>query len=178
MKYVIGDIHGQYHELLDLIKLTIPNATEYVFLGDYIDRGKYSKEVVDYLIDLSKIIKCTFLMGNHEHMWGGYIKKEFYDKLVYYHKIGNAYICVHAGINPEYKDIDISLHDKEDLVWIRWDFIKSKFFYQGRRIIFGHTSFGEPYIDKYKIGINTGMKTLTAFCVEGKYFVNNRGEEK
>lgn len=225
MKYVIGDIHGQPYKLKNLINLTKSDVTEYIFLGDYIDRGKYSKEVIDFLINLSKKVKCVFLIGNHEDMWFKYLKgdkswldmillyggvetvksyidkgltymdaktiviqakkmenafkihKKFFEKLLYYYELDD-YICVHAGIDPVCKDIVLLAHNMEDLLWIREDFINSKFLYKGKKIIFGHTSFKEPYIDKYKIGIDTTMKTITAFCVEGKYFINNKGEKK
>ena len=223
MKYIIGDIHGQYYKLKNLINLIKQDATEYIFLGDYIDRGEYSKEVIDYLINLSKKVKCVFLMGNHEDMWFKYLKgdksyldflltyggietvksyidkgltymeaktiviqakkmenafrihKKFFEKLIYYYELKD-YICVHAGINPEYKNVDLRLHNKEDLLWVREDFINSKFLYKGKKIIFGHCSFKEPYIDKYKIGIDTTMDSITAFCVEEEFFVNDKGK--
>lgn len=40
----------------------------HVFLGDYIDRGAYSRETVDLLIDRSKRFPSVFLKGNHEQM--------------------------------------------------------------------------------------------------------------
>lgn len=66
----VGDIHGclySLHELLE--KLELRETDQLVFLGDYIDRGKYSKEVVDYLIELRDWYSCFFLMGNHELMF-------------------------------------------------------------------------------------------------------------
>ena len=50
----IGDIHGEIEKLNNLIKkLKIKSDDTIVFLGDYIDRGLYSKQVVDKLIELS-----------------------------------------------------------------------------------------------------------------------------
>lgn len=72
--YVVGDIHGRadlLSELLDLIKSdthgNVPQ-TRLVFLGDYIDRGLYSREVVDTLLHLTETEKHRpiFLSGNHE----------------------------------------------------------------------------------------------------------------
>ncbi len=65
--YAIGDIHGCYKQLVRLIEL-IPKSKKdtFVFLGDYVDKGKKSKDVIDYLIDLSKKYTCVFLRGNHE----------------------------------------------------------------------------------------------------------------
>ena len=82
----IGDIHGEITKLNNLIeKLTLQNNDKLIFLGDYIDRGQGSKQVVDKLIELSKSYECEFLMGNHEfallEMFKGssYFKNFFFD---------------------------------------------------------------------------------------------------
>ena len=66
---VVGDIHGQFYDLMHMIeKVGEPTQTNYVFLGDYVDRGIYSVECMILLFAL----KCShpqniFLMrGNHE----------------------------------------------------------------------------------------------------------------
>lgn len=41
---------------------------KFIFIGDYIDRGPSSKQVVDYLIDFRQKVDCVFLRGNHEQM--------------------------------------------------------------------------------------------------------------
>ena len=49
--YAFGDIHGEFNKLHALIKrLYIKDNDILVFLGDYIDRGKMSFEVIEYLI--------------------------------------------------------------------------------------------------------------------------------
>lgn len=68
---VIGDIHGQINcldSLLSKIDQNFP-ASRLVFVGDYIDRGDHSAEVLTRLFELSKSKSETvFLMGNHEEM--------------------------------------------------------------------------------------------------------------
>ena len=66
----IGDVHGCYEQLialLDAIKLDREND-ELIFVGDYIDRGPASYEVVMLLKELKETMgdRCTLLRGNHE----------------------------------------------------------------------------------------------------------------
>lgn len=73
--YAIGDIHGRCDLLIKLLDqidadaTTVPDDTEItiVFLGDYIDRGLQSRQVIDLLLsDRLKNYQTVFLMGNHE----------------------------------------------------------------------------------------------------------------
>ena len=74
--FAIGDIHGCYDQLLALLK-KIPvdfKQDTLVFMGDYIDRGPKSVEVVDFLIKLKRRLPDTiFLKGNHEDMLQKYL---------------------------------------------------------------------------------------------------------
>jgi serine/threonine protein phosphatase 1 len=74
--FAIGDIHGSFDQLQNLMdKIPIDFATDtLVFIGDYIDRGPGSVEVVDYLLDLKKRVPgIIFLKGNHEDMLEKYL---------------------------------------------------------------------------------------------------------
>ena len=74
--FAIGDIHGSFDRLQDLMqKIPIDFANDtLVFIGDYIDRGPASVEVVDYLLDLKKRVPgIIFLKGNHEDMLEKYL---------------------------------------------------------------------------------------------------------
>lgn len=71
--YAVGDVHGRADLLTELF-MRIDNdlrtrphahATE-IFLGDYIDRGPHSREVIDLLIDRQRRHQTMFLKGNHE----------------------------------------------------------------------------------------------------------------
>ncbi len=74
----IGDIHGIIEPVNKLLeKIDIQNDDLIIFLGDYIDRGPYSKEVMDRMIELSVLYKnIIFLRGNHEDMFLGSIGYE------------------------------------------------------------------------------------------------------
>ncbi len=69
--FAIGDIHGCYESLCELIehKIEIKKSDRLVFLGDYIDRGNQSRKVIDYIIELQKKdFDIITLIGNHESM--------------------------------------------------------------------------------------------------------------
>jgi calcineurin-like phosphoesterase family protein len=64
----IGDIHGSLPELEEVVEYAISRTRRLVFLGDYVNRGHNSRQVVDYLIRLDGLdgTDCTFLCGNHD----------------------------------------------------------------------------------------------------------------
>jgi len=81
--FAIGDIHGAFFKLEALIgRLFIKKDDLIIFVGDYIDRGKYSFEVIEFLIDLNKKHNCVFLKGNHEDMFMDYLMGIYEDVFV------------------------------------------------------------------------------------------------
>ena len=65
----IGDIHGCHVALITLLELVEPKPPDrIIFLGDYIDRGPASRQVVESLLKLGRQHAAVFLRGNHEVM--------------------------------------------------------------------------------------------------------------
>lgn len=65
--WIIGDIHGMYDPLAALVShLDNERLAKFVFVGDYIDHGPSSKEVLDLVMGLGD--RAIPLMGNHEHL--------------------------------------------------------------------------------------------------------------
>lgn len=75
--FVIGDIHGCADEVGYLLDAIAPSGEDtVVFLGDYVDRGPASKDVIDRVLRLGREWpRCVFLKGNHEDMFLGFLGK-------------------------------------------------------------------------------------------------------
>lgn len=119
---VCGDIHGQFYDLLKLFETAgIPPDANYLFLGDYIDRGKFSLETICLLMCFKiKYPENFFLLrGNHEcasinKIYGFYddckrrysVKlwktfTDFFNCLPIVACIDDKILCMHGGISPE-----------------------------------------------------------------------------
>ena len=67
--FAIGDIHGCHTALAALDRAVGFRADDVIVtLGDYVDRGPHSKQVIEHLLDLSRRARLIPLLGNHEVM--------------------------------------------------------------------------------------------------------------
>jgi serine/threonine protein phosphatase 1 len=117
--FAIGDIHGCYDPLVLLLgRIPIDwSQDRLVFMGDYIDRGPQSFEVVQHLIELQERRADTvFLKGNHEQMLADYLSGR--DRLTYLYNGGqqtlDSYLR-HASAPGRYPIPDAHLRFFESL---------------------------------------------------------------
>jgi serine/threonine protein phosphatase 1 len=98
---IIGDIHGCLKSLQKLLKLVEKEADTFVFLGDYIDRGSESKEVIEYILKFKKTHREVItLLGNHEIMLINYLRG--YDDGTFM-RAGGKETLISYGIKPKTK---------------------------------------------------------------------------
>lgn len=105
---------------------------------------------------------------------------EIFDHLKGYHETEKYLIC-HSGIPSKMFNSDYTNKiNLDSFLFNRYDFIKEKrFFKKKKKIIFGHTAFFSPYVDNFKIGIDTGAcylkdQPLTSFCLEKQIFIDSK----
>jgi len=124
---LVGDIHGQFHDLLRLFGYGgFPPESNYLFLGDYVDRGHQSLEVIVLLLAYKIKYPENFFMlrGNHEcaaitRIYGFYdeckrrynIKMwktfcEVFNKLPFVAIIDDKIFCVHGGLSPDLQSME------------------------------------------------------------------------
>jgi diadenosine tetraphosphatase ApaH/serine/threonine PP2A family protein phosphatase len=145
---VVGDIHGNFHNLLGIFaRVGDPFANRFLFLGDYVDRGDYSLEVLLCLLVLAMKHPDRFflLRGNHESRQLNRICG-FHDEIMQrfrsdelWQKCLDVYVwlplaavvsgrvfCVHGGIGPRIKRVDdicrvkLPVHDDNPIFEILW----------------------------------------------------------
>jgi len=164
-KIVIGDVHGHYEALSYLLDFISPvEEDEVYFLGDLIDRGPHSAQVVRLVMENN--YQC--LRGNHEQMlldaigsgriipdlfqnWmyaGGYTTMMSYNdkippehlewmgNLPIYLDLGDIFL-VHAGLDP---NLRLEQQTEKQCCWIREEFHNiSEPYFPDKLIVTGHT---------------------------------------
>ena len=123
---VCGDIHGQYYDLLRIFEhCGFPGEFNYLFLGDYVDRGKQSLETICLLLayKIKYPLKVHLLRGNHEssvtnRIYGFYDEckrrynvrlwrnfTELFNYLPVAALIDEKILCMHGGLSPDLRNL-------------------------------------------------------------------------
>ena len=125
---ICGDVHGQLFDVFELFRVGGPvKENNYLFLGDYVDRGYFSIETFSYLACLKLLYPghVTLLRGNHEarqvngtyglydeciskYGHGGIFRalNEVFDLLPIAAIVNDSILCVHGGLSPSIKFVE------------------------------------------------------------------------
>ncbi|KJH52913.1 phosphoprotein phosphatase 1 domain protein [Dictyocaulus viviparus] len=129
---ICGDIHGQYGDLMRIFNACgLPFKHRYLFLGDYVDRGRHSLEVIMLLLALRIQFprKVYLLRGNHELLninrvygFNAEIRQRYRNlaesKALYDHfnevfaqmplaaLVSGRILCMHGGLSPSLNSLD------------------------------------------------------------------------
>lgn len=125
---ICGDVHGQFMDLMELFRIGGKSPdTNYLFMGDYVDRGYYSVETASLLMALKvrHPTRLTILRGNHEtrqitQVYGFYdecLRKygtpniwraftDLFDYLPMTALVENTIFCLHGGLSPSIDTLD------------------------------------------------------------------------
>ncbi len=181
----IGDIHGCHLALAALLTEISPQPEDTIItLGDYIDRGPDSQNVVDQLLDLSGVTRLVTLLGNHEIMlldvlagsddgeaWKQYGGKETLasyggdlDKIPKSHRFffenlrhtheTSTHFFVHANYHP---DLPLESQPEELLFWHHLRPPITRPHFSGKTAVVGHTpqKTGKVLRFPHVVGIDT-----------------------
>src|SRR4051812_2962704 len=205
---VVGDIHGCFDELTDLLKLLQPQSDDrLIAVGDLITKGPRNREVLDLLIADRR---WSSVVGNHDRKIRQRLRGEpvrlnkdqraalkqlqsdppkyaaYLRSLPYIIDLG-SHLVVHAGVRP---GVPLDKQMASDMTEIRTmgadppqrRGVPWYAVYRGpQTIIFGHWPARTPRRAAYAIGLDTGCVyggSLTAFVVESGEFISVPAREK
>jgi len=144
--FAIGDIHGCFYPFCELVekKIRISKSDRLVLLGDYIDRGYQSREVIDYIIDLQKNgFDIIPLVGNHESMLLDSVESE-----------QSLYNWIMNGGYETLSSFGIESANELNIKYLSF-FNSLRFYYIQDKFIFVHAGFNDeisdPFEDKYQM---------------------------
>jgi predicted phosphodiesterase len=163
----VGDTHGDLDASQQVIQRYLKKPYHIVFLGDYVDRGDYSDENIEYLLGLKweHPEEIFLLAGNHE----GFMVKEFYpsnfwssisykekeeygllfSKLPLAASTQNGILALHGALPDlrsleEINQIELGGDHWDRMVW--GDFVENEMDVLGE--LWGRPQFGRPYFER------------------------------
>jgi hypothetical protein len=203
---VVGDIHGCYDELMELLeKVDLRNEDRVVSVGDLITKGPKSREVLELFMTDRRF---TTVIGNHDlvlrRKWTGEdvelnsAQKEthkelrgekdsyagFFNRLPFVIDLG-SHLVVHAGLRPNVELYSQTTGDLTKLRTLGPDRESDEgtpwyhVYYGEKVVLFGHWPAPEPRRGKKAIGLDTGCVygyNLTAYIIETDEFASVRAK--
>ena len=191
-RFVIGDIHGCAKALRTIIEAIEPNSDdELIFVGDYIDRGPNSRDVINQVIALEDACRTVTLRGNHEIMMQG-VALHGFDDQVWLANGGRATLSSYGGKLSKIPDAHLEFfkrlrrfHENSDSIFVHagydptcdmrmqtdmsiyWMHLNDPFpapHKSGKRVFVGHTpqSGGHILDAGHLVGVDT-------YCFGGGY---------
>jgi hypothetical protein len=205
---VVGDIHGCYDELTDLLdKVKLKKTDRVISVGDLITKGPKSREVLELFMTDDRF---STVIGNHDlmlrrHWYGEDVELKAAQKEAHKELKGekdaymqflsslpftidlDTHLVVHAGLRP-----NVELHSQTtgDLTRLRTlgpdresdEGTPWYYVYNGEKtVLFGHWPAKEPRRGPKAIGLDTGCVygyQLTAYIIESDEFVNVDAKKK
>ena len=198
---VVGDLHGCYDELIDLLEsVSFTQEDRVVCVGDLVTKGPKNREVLELFMNDARF---RTVIGNHDlalrRKWGGEKVKlkaaqkathkelksdkekylPFLNRLPFTIDLG-THLVVHAGLRP---DVELYSQTSEDMTLLRTlgkdreshDGTPWYEVYDGEKIVlFGHWPGREPRRGPKAIGLDTGCVygyTLTGYIIEEERFI-------
>ena len=174
--FIVGDVHGCFNTLKELLKKWEPSKQQLIFVGDIVDHGNFSAQVVHYLHDLHAAHNdLVILRGNHEHLFLNHCLTEFNED--WYLKSGErtfgqylamgrniendaawmksfpvfyetpTLLVTHAGL--PHHSLPFEPENKDGVVWHRSPIVKLE-----KLQVFGHTPQDDAVFDVSINGIN------------------------
>lgn len=164
--YAIGDVHGR-RDLLDRLieqieadARTLPDGTvcQIVFLGDYIDRGFQSRDVIELLIsDRLDAFETVYLMGNHEEALLRFLEDASFGKQ--WVRYGGGETLYSYGFQPPNTRASLSSHDAMAQAEAAWERVWSEF---GKRLPTEHLEFFQNlathHVEGDYVFVHAGMR--------------------
>lgn len=199
---VVGDIHGCFDELTELLeKAEVGENDRVVSVGDLVAKGPKSREVLELFMTDPRF---STVMGNHDlalrRRWNGEdvdlksAQKETHKELkgekeAYLHFLNrvpfiidlDTHLVVHAGLRPNVALYSQTTGDMTRLRTLGPDRESDEgtpwyhVYYEDKIVLFGHWPAPEPRRGKKAIGLDTGCvygSTLTAYIIETDEFVS------
>lgn len=126
--FIIGDVHGCYHTFRAMLEFWEPEKEMLIQLGDLIDRGNFTPQLVKYCRDLEQKHQAVFLKGNHEWLALQYFNKDKEEK--WYDKYGKKVLWQYVLAERSFE---------EDAQWFK----SMKTYWQNDHVLISHAGISE-----------------------------------